>query len=50
MFIFDRKKSSATRGGTEREEDRESEAGSRLGALSPEPNVGLELTKCKIMT
>ena len=31
-------------GGTEREGDTESEAGSRLRAISPEPDSGLELT------
>ena len=37
-------------GGTEREEDTESEAGSRLRAVSTEPDEGLELTDCEIMT
>ena len=36
--------------GREREGDTESEAGSRLHAVSTEPNVGLELRSCKIMT
>ena len=40
----------ASRGGVEREGDIESEAGSRFRAVSTEPNVGLELTDCKIMT
>ena len=31
-------------GGTEREGDTESETGSRLQAISPEPDAGLELT------
>ena len=48
MFIF--KRDSANRGGTERERDRESEAGSRLQAVSTEPNAGLKLTYCEIMT
>ena len=34
----------------EREGGRESEAGSRLRAVSTEPDVGLELTTCEIMT
>ena len=34
----------------EREGNTESEAGSRLCAVSIEPHVGLELTKCNIMT
>ena len=37
-------------GEAEKEGDTESEAGSRLWALSTEPNVGLELIKCEIMT
>ena len=36
--------------GAEREEDTESEAGSRLRAVSPEPDAGLEFMNCKIMT
>ena len=32
------------RGGAEREGDTESEVGSRLGAVSTEPDAGLELT------
>ena len=37
-----------SRGGAER--GGESEAGSRLWALSTEPDAGLELTNCEIMT
>ena len=37
-------------GGAEREGDTESEAGSRLQAVSTEPDAGLELTNCEIMT
>ena len=37
-------------GGAETEGDTESEAGSRLWAVSTEPDVGLELTKREIMT
>ena len=37
-------------GGAEREGDTESQAGSRLRAVSTEPNVGLEPTSCKIKT
>ena len=37
-------------GGSEREGDTESETGSRLRAVSPEPDVGLELTEREIMT
>ena len=39
-----------SRGGAEREWDTESEAGSRLWAVSAEPDAGLELTRCEIMT
>ena len=37
-------------GGAEREGDTESEAGSRLQAVSPEPDAGLELTDREIVT
>ena len=37
-------------GGVERGGDTESEAGSRLPAVSTEPDEGLELTDCEIMT
>ena len=46
----ERQRQSMSRGGAEREGDTESEAGSRLGAISTEPNVGLELMSCEIMT
>ena len=36
--------------GSEREGDTESEAGSRLRAVSTEPDAGLELVNHKIMT
>ena len=39
-----------SRGGAEREGDTECETGSRLQAVSTEPNVGLELTDREIMT
>ena len=38
-----------TGGGAESEGDTESEAGSRLGAVNTEPDVGLELTNCETM-
>ena len=38
------------RGGAEREGDPESEAGSRLWAISPEPDAGLELADREIVT
>ena len=34
----------------EREGDTESEANSRVSAVNTEPDEGLELTKCEIMT
>ena len=37
-------------GGSEREGDTESEAGSRLPAVSTEPDAGLELPSCEVMT
>ena len=37
-------------GGAEREGDTESKAGSRLRAVSTEPDTGLELTNCEIMS
>ena len=37
-------------GGSEREGDTDSEAGSRLRAVSTEPDVGLELTNGEITT
>ena len=37
-------------GGSEREGDTESEAGSRLRAASPEPDTGLGLVNCEIET
>ena len=37
-------------GGADREGDTESEAGSRLQAVSAEPDAGLELTSHEIMT
>ena len=39
-----------SRGGAEREGNTDSEAGSRLQGVSPEPDVGLELTSREIIT
>ena len=39
-----------SRRGAEREGDTESEAGSRHRAVSTEPDAGLELTDCEIVT
>ena len=40
-LFFERGRQSMSRGGAEREGDPESEAGSRLRAVSTEPNMGL---------
>ena len=52
LFIFEgeRERESMSRGGPEREGDTESEAGSRLWAISTEPDAVLKLTNCEIMT
>ena len=54
MFIYfwqrEKERQSMSRGGAEKEEDTESEAGSRLWAVSTEPSTGLELTDREIMT
>ena len=54
MFIFvgerERDGAWATEGQRERERDTESEAGSRLRAVSTEPDMGLEPTDGEIMT
>ena len=49
-FIFERKRQSVSRAGAEREGDTESEAGSRLRAVSTEPDPGLEPTNREIVT
>ena len=49
MFIYFLRES-ARGGGVEKEGDTESEAGFRLSAVSTEPNAGLELTNCEIVT
>ena len=52
MFIYfwERERQSVSWEGTDREGDIESKAGSRLWAVSTEPDVGLELTNGEIMT
>ena len=49
LFIFERQREHE-RGGADREGDTESEAGSRLWAVSTEPDAELKLTDCEIMT
>ena len=48
VYLFLRQ--SMNRGGAERGGDTESETGSRLRAVSTEPDAGLELTDLQIMT
>ena len=55
MFIYSLRERQTDRqnmswGGAEREGDTESEAASRLQAVSTEPDVRLELMDCEIMT
>ena len=50
VYLFLRQRHSMNRGGAEREGDIESEIGSRLRAISPEPHAGLELTDREIVT
>ena len=52
MFIYfcERERQSASGGGAEREGDAEAKAGSKLWAVSSQPDVGLEPMDHKIMT
>ena len=50
LFLIGRERQNTSGGGAEREGDTKSEAGSRLRAVSTEPDAGLKLTNCKIMT
>ena len=50
IHFSDRERQSASRKGAEREGDTESKAGSRLRAVSTEPDAGLELMNREIMT
>ena len=50
LFIFGTERQSMNGGGAEREGDTESETVSRLWAISPEPDAGLELTDREIVT
>ena len=49
-YFWDRERQSMSGGGEEREGDTESEAGSRLWAVSTDPDTGLKLTDQEIMT
>ena len=50
VYLFLKERQSVNRGGSEREGDTESEAGSRLRAVSTEPDAGLQLKSREIMT
>ena len=50
LLLRDRETQSVSRGGVEKGGDTESEAGSRLRAVSTAPDAGLKFTNCKIMT
>ena len=50
LYLFLREIGSTSRGGAEREGDTELKAGSRLHAVSTEPDAGLELTDHEIVT
>ena len=50
MFIFETERDRAWTGEGQREGDAESETGSRLRAVSPEPDTGLELMDREIVT
>ena len=50
LFLREKERESTSGRGAEREGDTASEAGSRLRAVSTEPDVGLEPTNHEIMT
>ena len=50
LLLTDRERQNLSRGGAERGRDTESEAGSRLQAVNPEPDAGLELTDHEVVT
>ena len=50
LFLREIERQSVSRGGAEREGDPGSEAGSRLRAVSAEPDAGLELTNHETVT
>ena len=50
IYFWDRERQSVGGGGAERQQDTECETGSRLQAVSTEPDAGLELTNHEIMT
>ena len=50
VYLFLRKRQSASGGEAERGGDTQSETGSRLRTVSTEPDLGLELVNCEVMT
>ena len=50
FILFLRERQSVSGGGAEREGDTKRKAGFRLQVVSTEPDVGLELMNCEIMT
>ena len=50
IYFWNRERPSMNGGGAEREGATESETGSRLQAISPEPDAGLELMDHEIVT
>ena len=50
FYFWDRERQSMSWGGADREGDTESKAGSRLWAVSTEPNAGIKPMNCEIMT
>ena len=50
LLLRNRERQSMSGGRADRRGDTESKAGSRLRAVSIEPDVGLKLTNCEIMT
>ena len=50
VYLFSRQRETEHEQGRGRETETESEAGPRLRTISTEPDAGLELTSCEIMT
>ena len=50
VYLFLRERQSVSWEGAQKEGDTESKAGSKLQAVSTEPNAGLELTNSEILT
>ena len=50
MLIFEREREKESKQWKDREGDKESEVGSRLSAVSTEPNTGLKPMNCEIIT